>query len=133
MPLSPADINLGKHERRHLPAFRPTHRPGVASSTRWRSYSDRREPTSETTIDYPQQVPPESPQSDNPGSYPPWLLVFVHASKTHCQIINHHQAIYPALFPRCIEEAKVLSALFSSWRQEARPEGTITGSHQRYR
>jgi len=131
--LSGADITLGQHERCYLLAIPPTKHPGQAGPARWRAFRHRREPTFETTIDYLQQVPPESPKSDNPGSYPPRLLVFAHASKTHCQIINHHQAIYPAVIPQCSEETKVSSALFTRRRQEARAKGAIKGSYQCYR
>ena len=132
MLLSGADITLGQHERCYLLAIPPTKHPCQAGPTRWRAFRHRREPTSETTIDYPQQVPPESPQSDNPGSYPSWLLVFVHASKTHCQIINHHQAVYPASFSRRIEEAKVSTAVLTKRWTQAWAEGALQRNDKRH-
>jgi len=106
LPLSLADITLGKHERRHLPAFRPAHHRGKAATTRWKPYSDRRESTFKTATHHSQQVPPESTESNHPGSHRPGISIAITEPSTPGQNSNHHQASHPAVIPQCNEETQ---------------------------
>ena len=50
-----------------------------------------------------------------------FLSLFMHPKRiARSSIINHHQAIYPAVIPQCNEETKVSSTLFTKRRQETR-------------
>jgi hypothetical protein len=97
----------------------------------WKPSCDRRKLALEATTHHPQQVSSKIARSDYPRSHCSWLPNPVFESQAYSQISNSHQAIYPALFPPCLEETKVSSALLIRRRQEGRAKGTIKGNHTR--
>ena len=130
LPLSSSDITLGQHERCHLPSISPSNHTGQAGQTRWRPFCHRGEPNSEAATDHPQQVSPKSAQSHHPRPHIPRILVPIHASKTHRQNRNHHQAVDSTFISQCTDETEIPPAVFTPWRAQARSKGTIQNNHQ---